>query len=83
MAGIRVIEPGMLTTVQDRGRYGFQHLGVIPGGVMDPVALALANALVGNDPDAAVLEITILGPELVFAEETLVALTGVRSWWAA
>jgi antagonist of KipI len=75
---ISVLRPGLLTTVQDPGRVGFQHLGVVPGGPMDPVSLALANALVGNPPDAAALEITILGPELVFAEDTLVALTGAE-----
>jgi antagonist of KipI len=75
---VSVLRPGLLTTVQDAGRHGFQHLGVIPGGAMDPPSLALANALVGNDPGAAALEITILGPELVFAEETLVALCGAE-----
>ena len=75
---ISVLRPGLLTTVQDHGRHGFQHLGVIPGGPMDPVGLALANALVGNEAGAAALEITILGPELVFAEETLVALCGAE-----
>ncbi|MBV8032927.1 MAG: biotin-dependent carboxyltransferase family protein [Betaproteobacteria bacterium] len=75
---ISVLRPGLLTTVQDHGRHGFQHLGVIPGGAMDPVSLSLANALVGNTADAAALEITILGPELVFAEDTLVALCGAE-----
>ena len=75
---ISVLRPGVLTTVQDAGRPGFQHLGVVAGGAMDPLSLALANALVGNSPDAAALEITILGPELVFAEETLVALCGAE-----
>lgn len=75
---ISVLRPGVLTTVQDLGRTGFQHVGVVTGGAMDPVALALANALVGNSVDAAALEITILGPELVFAEETLVALCGAE-----
>ena len=75
---ISVLRPGVLTTVQDAGRHGFQHLGVVSGGAMDPVSLALANALVGNALDAAALEITILGPELVFAEDTLVSLTGAE-----
>ena len=44
---VSVLRPGLLTTVQDHGRHGFQHLGVIPGGAMDPPSLALANALVG------------------------------------
>jgi antagonist of KipI len=75
---ISVLRPGLLTTVQDHGRHGFQHLGVVSGGAMDRVALSLANALVGNAPEAAALEITILGPELVFAEETLVSLCGAE-----
>jgi antagonist of KipI len=75
---VSVLRPGLLTTVQDSGRHGFQHLGVIPGGAMDPAGLALANSLVGNEPDAAALEITILGPELVFEDETLVALCGAE-----
>ncbi len=74
--GITVVRPGMLTTVQDRGRHGLQHLGVGPGGAMDPVAHELANALVGNAPDAATLEFTLIGPELVFARAALIALCG-------
>lgn len=65
-------------TVQDQGRHGHQHVGLCPGGAMDPVALALANALVGNAPDAAALEITVLGPDLEFERETLVALCGAE-----
>ncbi|MCX7962834.1 MAG: biotin-dependent carboxyltransferase family protein [Burkholderiales bacterium] len=77
-AWIRVAKPGLLTTVQDAGRYGLQHLGVVPGGAMDPVALAIANALVGNRPEAAALEITLIGPELEFGCAALVALCGAR-----
>jgi antagonist of KipI len=75
---IAVLRPGLLTTVQDHGRHGHQHLGLVPGGAMDPVALTLANALVGNPLGDAALEITILGPELVFQHETLVALCGAE-----
>src|SRR6266850_6249854 len=57
---------GLLTTLQDHGRHGLQHLGLCPGGAMDPVALALANALVGNEAGEAALEITVIGPELLF-----------------
>jgi antagonist of KipI len=63
-------------TVQDPGRHGLQHIGVCPGGAMDGPALALANALVGNAVDEAALEITVLGPDLQFRHETLVALGG-------
>jgi len=71
-----VRRPGLLTTVQDRGRFGLQHLGVVPSGAMDPVALELANGLVGNRGDEAALELTVLGPELEFRSEALVALCG-------
>src|SRR5688572_25654175 len=75
---VRVLRPGLLTTLQDHGRHGLQHIGLCPGGAMDPVALTLANALVGNAPDEAALEITVIGPELEFEEDTLVALCGAE-----
>src|SRR5204863_6310375 len=73
---IHVLRPGLLMTVQDMGRHGHQHVGLCPGGAMDPIALALANALVGNEPGTASLEITVLGPDLQFDRDTLVALVG-------
>lgn len=75
-ANVSVIKPGMLTTVQDMGRWGLQALGVPVAGPMDPVSHRLANALVGNGRDAALLEVTLLGPELEFEDERLVAVTG-------
>jgi antagonist of KipI len=75
-AAVLVIKPGMLTTVQDAGRWGFQARGVPVAGPMDPVSHRLANALVGNARDAALLEITLLGPELEFEDERLVAVAG-------
>jgi len=74
--GLLVIRPGMLTTVQDAGRWGFQSRGVPVAGPMDPVSHRVANALVGNDRGAAGLEITLLGPELEFDDERLVAVAG-------
>ena len=73
---VRVLRPGLLTTVQDLGRPGWQSLGVVPGGAMDPVSHTVANALVGNAAGAATLECTVLGPELVFGEDSLVAVYG-------
>jgi antagonist of KipI len=73
---IHVVRPGLLMTVQDLGRHGHQHVGLCPGGAMDPIALVLANALVGNDERASALEITVLGPDLQFDRDTLVALVG-------
>jgi antagonist of KipI len=73
---IKVLRPGLLMTVQDRGRHGHQHVGLCPGGAMDVISLTIANALVGNPPDAAAIELTVLGPDLEFADDTLVALAG-------
>ena len=73
---IRVVSPGLLTTVQDLGRPGFAALGVPPGGAADAYALRLGNLLLGNDEGAAALEATVVGPTLVFEEEALVALAG-------
>ncbi len=73
---LRVARAGLLTTVQDLGRRGLQHLGIVPCGAMDPVSHRIANALVGNPPAAATLECTVLGPEIVFLRDSLVALYG-------
>jgi antagonist of KipI len=73
---IRVVRPGLFTTVQDTGRRGHQHVGVPEGGAMDVHAARLANLLVGNDDTAAVLEATLTGPLLVFDRECNVALGG-------
>jgi biotin-dependent carboxylase-like uncharacterized protein len=74
---LRVLAPGLLTTVQDLGRPGYQHLGIPPGGALDPVSLRAANALVGNPPGAAALEVAYVGPTLeVEAESVRVAIAG-------
>ncbi len=75
---LHVIRPGLLTTVQDAGRWGWQSSGVPVSGAMDPVAHRLANALVGNPPDSATLEVTLLGPELEFHDDRLVAVCGAE-----
>ncbi|HEU4662971.1 MAG TPA: biotin-dependent carboxyltransferase family protein [Dokdonella sp.] len=75
---IEVVRAGLLTTVQDRGRHGHASLGIGSAGAMDAVALRLANALVGNAPTAAVLEIGLLGPRLRFTEPATVALVGAE-----
>jgi antagonist of KipI len=71
-----VIRPGLLTTVQDLGRYGHQHEGVSVGGAMDTPALRLANALVGNPEGAAALEVTLMGPVLEFQDDAVISITG-------
>ena len=76
MASVFVVKPGLLTTVQDRGRWGAQSFGVSVAGPMDLYSHRLANALAGNDADAATLEVTIAGPELEFDDARTVAVTG-------
>ena len=73
---LEVIDPGMFTTVQDRGRYGYQRFGVPVSGAMDEFALRAANLLVGNEDGAAALEMTVIGPSLRFLADTWIAVTG-------
>jgi antagonist of KipI len=73
---IRVLKPGLLTTVQDLGRLGFAHLGVSPSGAADRFSLRLANLLVGNPENTAALECTLLGPLLQFDVRATIAITG-------
>ena len=73
---LEVLEEGMLTTVQDLGRYGYQRYGVPVAGAMDSFALRAANALAGNSLGEAALEITIAGPTLRATESCLIAVTG-------
>ncbi len=74
--GLEVIQPGLLTTVQDLGRRGYERFGVPVAGAMDPFALRAANALVGNPPEAAGLEITAAGPTLRATANCLVSVCG-------
>lgn len=76
MSRIHVLAPGLLTTVQDLGRPGWQRHGITPGGAVDGPALRLANLLVGNAEGAAGLEVTLAGPTLRFMVDALVAVTG-------
>ena len=73
---IEVLKPGLSTTVQDAGRDGYYHLGIPPSGALDQYALRAANLLVGNPAGAGVLECVYMGPELAFAADTVVAVTG-------
>lgn len=75
---IKVLKPGLATTVQDLGRPGYYHLGIPVSGGMDRHALAAANLLVGNPEGAGVLEAVFMGPELRFKEDGLVAVTGAE-----
>lgn len=73
---ITVLHPGMLTTVQDLGRIGYQQFGVSVSGAVDPRSAAVANILVGNEDGEAVLECTVMGPQLRFDESAVIAVTG-------
>ena len=75
-AGITILNPGLLTTVQDGGRIGYQAFGVSVSGVMDPRAMNIANILVGNDDNEAVLECTMMGPQIRFDVSNVIAVTG-------
>lgn len=76
MCGIKIIEPGMQTLVQDSGRRGYQQYGVPVSGVMDAYAHRISNILAGNEELAAVLEVTFLGPKLEFLSDCVFAVTG-------
>ena len=76
---VKIIEPGMLTTVQDLGRFGYRHLGIMANGVMDAKAANIANLMLGNDVNAAVLEFTLLGPELEFTKSSVICITGAKT----
>ena len=75
---IRVIAPGLATTVQDLGRPGYYHLGIPISGAMDRFALQAANLLVGNDEGAAALECVFMGPELEFTGSATVGVAGAE-----
>lgn len=75
---LRVLDPGLLTTVQDGGRLGWAHLGVPRAGFLDAPSARLANRLVGNPADAALLETTVTGVALRLDSAHTVAVTGAR-----
>ncbi len=76
MGQIKIISPGLMTTVQDLGRYGYQQYGVSVSGAMDYVAAKLANILSGNNENEGLLEITLMGPKIEFLNHTVIAITG-------
>ena len=73
---VKVLKPGLSTTVQDLGRPGYYHIGIPISGGMDRFALRCANMLVGNKEGLAVLEAVFMGPELKFSDDATVAVTG-------
>ena len=74
--GIFVENGGILTTVQDAGRFGYQQYGVSPAGPMDSRSFCLANILAGNDRSEGGLEISFMGPRLRFRKGNVIAVTG-------
>ncbi|WP_316791145.1 biotin-dependent carboxyltransferase family protein [Pedobacter frigoris] len=74
--GIRILKPGLLSTIQDMGRHGHQKCGMVVSGAMDILALKIGNLLLGNSPAEAALECTLSGPELIFERDQLIAITG-------
>ncbi|WP_242927676.1 biotin-dependent carboxyltransferase family protein [Pontibacter vulgaris] len=73
---LEILKPGLLSTIQDLGRYGYQKDGIIVSGAMDVVAHRIANILVGSPEDAATIEATLIGPTLRFTTPALIAITG-------
>lgn len=74
--GVKVLQPGMLATIQDLGRHGLQKFGVIVGGAMDSNSLRIANLLVGNSEGEGAIEVTLFGTSLLFESDELIAITG-------
>lgn len=74
--GIKIVTGGFMTTIQDLGRYGYQETGMSVSGVMDTRSASLANILVGNDENEAVLEVTMMGPTIEFQKDNIIAVTG-------
>jgi antagonist of KipI len=73
---VRVLSPGVLTTIQDLGRHGYAHLGVSASGAADPLSARISNRLVGNSDNCSVLEMTLLGGQFEFGCDAVIALAG-------
>ena len=74
--GLRIVKPGIADSIQDMGRYGFQQLGIPPGGVMDRIAATVANTLLGNKIHEPVLEMHFPAATNLFETSMMIALTG-------
>jgi len=73
---ITITKPGLLSTIQDLGRFGYQKYGVITSGAMDSLSHRLANILVGNEENKPTIEMTLLGPTIQFQQDSLIAICG-------
>lgn len=78
MKDLAIINPGLYTTIQDRGRIGYQEFGMPVTGAMDDYSFRVANILVGNDEYDAALETTLNGPEIAFNKDAVIAITGAN-----
>lgn len=76
MNSIKILNPGLFTTIQDKGRWGYQKFGMSVAGVMDDFSTRIANMLVGNYEYEAVLETTLLGAEIIFNCDEVISITG-------
>ncbi len=75
---LKVLHSGLYTTIQDMGRFGYRNLGVPLSGAMDSISANFANALLNNHKNDAVLEITMMGPKLLFMEATVIVISGAE-----
>ncbi len=73
---LKILKTGMLDSIQDCGRFGYQQFGINPGGAMDKYAAAIANILVGNNTDEAVIEMHFPAPAIFFDQPAMIALSG-------
>lgn len=76
MKTVKILAPGVLTTVQDSGRWGYQQFGMSVAGAMDQYSFRIANILVGNDEGEATIETTFFGLELEFTADDVISITG-------
>ncbi|MCY2686881.1 biotin-dependent carboxyltransferase family protein [Salinimicrobium sp. TH3] len=76
MAEAEILHPGLFSSIQDLGRFGLREFGVPVSGAMDQQAAGMANLMNGNEPDTAVLEITLQGPKMKFTGPTQIAISG-------
>ncbi len=73
---LQIIRAGILDTIQDSGRYGYQHLGINPGGAMDRFSAQLSNALIGKDLNAPVIELHFPAASFLFKKSSVICLAG-------
>lgn len=71
-----ITKPGLLTSIQDLGRFGFQRYGINTSGAVDPLSHRLANLLTGNDESLPTIEMTMIGPSIFFHKQSLIAICG-------